>query len=119
MANVPMKGKRALDFVNLALAVCVFGSPWVGGFTVETMPSWNSWLVGVLLGALAIAEISAFSEWEEWANLALGCWLIASPWLLGFATNADAMGINVVLGILVAAVSLWSVWQQHHPHAHA
>ena len=119
MPNVQMKGKKALDLVNVVLAACVFASPWVVGFVPETMPSWNAWLVGGLLGALAVAEISVFAEWEEWVGLVLGCWLVASPWLLGFATNVNAMWTDVVLGLLVAAASLWSVWQQHHPHAHA
>jgi hypothetical protein len=89
------------------------------GFATEAMPSWNAWIVAVMLGALATAALSMFAEWEEWANLVLGLWLIASPWLLGFAATANAMWTVVVLGVLVAAVSLWAVWDVHHPHAHA
>ncbi|AVA26542.1 SPW repeat protein (plasmid) [Rhizobium sp. CB3171] len=119
MAIALMKGKRTQDWANLVLAVCLFVSPWVFGFTSEAMPSWNAWIVAVMLGVLATAALSVFAEWEEWANMALGLWSIASPWLLGFATNVSAMWTDVVLGVLIFAVSLWAVWDVHHPHAHA
>ncbi|AYG75494.1 SPW repeat protein [Rhizobium sp. CCGE532] len=119
MAITLMERKRTLEWVSLLLAACLFVSPWIFGFTAEVMPSWNAWIVAVLLGASAIATLSVFAEWEEWANLVLGLWLIASPWLLGFATNVSAMWTDIVLGMLIAAASLWVVWDVHHPHAHA
>lgn len=119
MANALMEGKKAQDWANVVLAIAVFISPWVIGFAAEAVPSWNAWIVGVMLGALAVAAISAFAEWEEWLNLALGLWLAASPWLLGFTANMNVMWTNVVLGLLVVVVSLWAVWDHHHPHAHA
>lgn len=119
MANALIEGKKPQDWLNLILAVCLFISPWLVGFAIENTPTWNAWTVAILLGALAVAAISAFAEWEEWANLILGLWLVASPWLLGFAANDNAMWTHVVLGLLVAAISAWAVWGYHHPHAHA
>ena len=119
MANTMMQGTKGRDWANVVLALCVFFSPWVVGFAADTMPSWNAWIVGFMLGALAVATISAFAEWEEWIDMVLGLWLVASPWLLGFTANANAMWTSVVLGLVVAAVSLWAVWDIHHPHAHA
>ncbi|OWK23753.1 SPW repeat protein [Rhizobium sp. 007] len=119
MANTLMEGRRIQDWVNLVLAVCLFISPWVVGFAAEAAPTWNAWIVGIILGALAITALSAFAEWEEWANLVVGLWLIASPWALGFAASAAAMWTAVIMGVLVAAISLWAVWDVHHPHAHA
>jgi hypothetical protein len=119
MANTLMEGRKTQDWANLVLAVCLFISPWFFGFMAETTPTWNAWIVGIALGALAVAAISAFAEWEEWANLVLGLWLVASPWVLGFTANVNAMWTSVVLGLLVAAVSAWAVWDVRHPHAHA
>ncbi|RWM80597.1 MAG: hypothetical protein EOR84_35190 [Mesorhizobium sp.] len=69
---------------------------------------------------LAIAPFLAFAEWEEWANLVAGLWLIVSPWLLGFAANVNAMGTHVVLSVLVFVASVWVVWDhRRHPPAHA
>ncbi|MBB3290204.1 MULTISPECIES: SPW repeat protein [Rhizobium] len=119
MAMPLMERKRMLDWVNLILAACLFVSPWIFGFTAEMIPSWNAWIVAALLGVFAVAALSVFAEWEEWASLVLGLWLIASPWLLGFAPNASAMWTDTVLGVLIAGASLWVVWDAHHPHAHA
>lgn len=119
MAGTLMEKRKVQDWANVILAVCVFISPWVIGFIADAVPSWNAWIVGVVIGAMAVATISAFAEWEEWANLVLGLWLVASPWALGFAANVNAMWTSVILGLLVAAVSIWAVWDLHHPHAHA
>jgi hypothetical protein len=114
------EGKTAQDWINLVLAVCLFISPWVIGFVVEATPSWNAWVVGAVLAVLALATLSMFAEWEEWVNFILGLWLVASPWILGFAANMDAMWTHVIMGILVAAVSAWAVWGHRQvPPAHA
>ncbi|QRM53219.1 SPW repeat protein [Sinorhizobium sp. BG8] len=120
MANTFMEGKKSQDCINLVLAAGLFVSPWVMGYMADSVPAWNAWIVAVVLGALAIATLSVFAQWEEWANLVVGLWLIASPWLLGFTSNAGAMWTHVILGALVAAVSAWAVWdERQNPHAHA
>jgi hypothetical protein len=47
-------------------------------------------------------------KWASWVNVLLGLWLIVSPWALGYGYGA-AVANDVVLGILIAAVALWSV----------
>ncbi len=73
------------------------------------MPAWNAWIVGILLGIFAVATLSMFAEWEEWASLVLAAWLVVSPWVLQFATNQAATWTHVVIGLLVAAMSVWAV----------
>ena len=120
MPNSLIEGKTAQDWINLVLAVCLFISPWAIGFVTEATPAWNAWIVGIVLGALAIATLSVFAEWEEWVNMVLGLWLVVSPWLLGFAANVNAMWTHVVMGVLVVGASAWAVWgHRHTPHAHA
>lgn len=115
-----LEDRKPQDWINLVLAVCLFISPWVIGFMAVTMAAWNAWIVAVILGVLAIAALSAFAEWEEWLNLIAGLWLIASPWLLGFAAEVNAMWTHVIIGILVAVMSAWAVWGHRNiPHAHA
>ncbi|YBV95209.1 SPW repeat protein [Phyllobacteriaceae bacterium JZ32] len=119
MANA-MQDRKMQDWINLVLAVCLFVSPWVIGFAAAMAPAWNAWIVAVIMGALAIATLSAFAEWEEWANLVLGLWLIISPWVLAFTANTSAMWTHLIIGVIVAAVSAWAVWDyRQHPHVHA
>ena len=57
MPNSLIEGKTAQDWINLVLAICLFISPWAIGFVTETTPAWNAWIVGIVLGALAIATL--------------------------------------------------------------
>jgi hypothetical protein len=120
MATFSTENSRPQDWLNLVLAAALLISPWIVGFAAVTYPAWNAWIVAVLLVIVAGAALSAFAEWEEWAGLILGLWLIVAPWVLGFAGDAGAMWTHVVLGVLTAAVSAWALWDyRHSPHATA
>lgn len=114
MAMNVTEGKKPQDWINLILAVCLFLSPWVLGFAGEVNPAWNAWAVSVALAVIALAAISAFAEWEEWVNLILGLWLVAAPWVLDFVANVNALWTHVVVGLIVAAVSAWALWDYRH-----
>lgn len=120
MAISSIESKSAQDWINIVLALGLVLSPWIVGFAGVAVPAWNAWVIGIALGAMTIAALSAFAEWEEWVNVVLGLWLVASPWMLGFAAVTSAMWTHVVMGVLVALVSAWAVWgHRHAPHAHA
>lgn len=120
MLTAHANARRSQDWLNLILAALLFFSPWYMGYAADIMPTRNAWVVGVVLALIAIAALSAFAEWEEWLNLALGLWLVASPWVLGFTGNPSAFWAHLVLGLLTAATSAWAVWDyRHEPHATA
>lgn len=110
MPATHMETSRTPDVINLVLAVCLFLSPWVIGFTGDATPAWNAWIIAIALAVVAVAAISAFAEWEEWVNLALGVWLILSPWLLGFAGNMNARWTHIILGVLAVIASAYALW---------
>src|SRR5260221_1831440 len=87
------------DWVNLILAVCLFVSPWVLNYAGDTVAARTAWVSSIIVGVLAVAAIFAFTEWEEWANLALGVWIAVSPWIIGFTANPNALRGNIVLGV--------------------
>jgi hypothetical protein len=95
---------------NLVLAVILFISPWVIGFTTLNAAARNAWVIGIVIAVLAIAALTAFAVWEEWVNLVLGLWLIISPWVLGFSIAAGAMWTHVILGIIAVVISAWALW---------
>jgi hypothetical protein len=50
----------------------------------------------------------ATRRWQDWANLILGTWLFASPWVLDYmgttpALNAQVMGAAILMFALIAA----------------
>ncbi len=46
-------------------------------------------------------------RWASWINFILGLWLIVAPFALGYSHVAGAAPQDVILGILIAAFSLW------------
>jgi len=112
--------KHPQDWANLVLGVLLFLSPWVLGFRSDQHASWNAWICGAVIAVLAIGALSMFQEWEEWLNLIVGLWVVAAPWVLGFAAIMAAMWAHVVIGLLVAAAAAWEIWEvRHHPQAAA
>ena len=120
MVDTALERKNGQDWANLVLAILLFISPWALGFASVNSAAWNAWVVAIAIAVVAIAAITAFAVWEEWINLLLGLWLIASPWALNFSADARPMWVHVVLGIIAAVMAAWALWSnQHGTHAHA
>ena len=52
-----MENKHPQDLVNLALAVLLFISPWVLGFSMDRNPAGNAWISAIVIAALAIGAL--------------------------------------------------------------
>jgi predicted MFS family arabinose efflux permease len=96
------------DVLNCVLGVGLFFSPWVFGFASEQTAAWNAHVVGAIIAVMALAAMLAFQDWEEWVSVALGVWLVVSPWLLGFSAVSLAMMTHVIIGVATLVLSLWS-----------
>ena len=109
-----MKRREAvLDLYNAALGAFLFVSPWL--FAMSYGPArLDAFASGAILVAASLLAITAFREWEEWVNLVIGLWLLASPWLLGFPHRAG-MHVAVGVGAVVTFVSLLELWLIHNP----
>ncbi|GBD42208.1 hypothetical protein HRbin39_01597 [bacterium HR39] len=94
-------------------------SPWLFAYAGQTAAAWNAWVVGVVVLVAAVAALTRFHEWEEWVNAILGLWLVISPWITGYAAITAAVWNHVIVGILVAALAIWSAWQARHEPATA
>lgn len=53
-------------------------------------------------------------QWEDWAGIALGAWLIVSPWILGYAEHSAATVNSVLLGTVLAVAELLNL-DEHKP----
>ena len=99
---------RLCDVVNLSLGGVLFFSPWL--FDLSTGAPWQTAsIVGIIIAVVSIAALAAFAVWEEWLNLIAGLTLIVAPWLLGFQ-DSQAMTIDVVIGMIVAALAAFEAW---------
>ena len=96
------------DTANLLLGIWLAISPWALSYAGHATAAGNAHLVGLVIGLAALAALVAFQEWEEWLNTALGAWLIVSPFILGFSTLMSALWNQLIVGILVAGLSVWA-----------
>jgi hypothetical protein len=116
MANLAgRKVEHFQDWLNLALSVLLFISPWVLGFAGEERAAWDAWACAIIIAVVSIAALVNFAEWEEWVNLVVGVWLIVSPWVLQFTAVASAMWTAIIIGVIVAALAAWEIWSTRHP----
>ncbi len=88
------------DFYNLIVAFFLFVSPWLFAY-VSSAARLDFWASGALV------------EWEELLNLALGLWLMAAPWLTGFA-HTKAAHISLGVGIVIAYLAALELWLAHY-----
>jgi hypothetical protein len=72
-------------------------------------PAQNAVISGLVIAGLSIAALAAFAQREEWLNLLLGLWVLASPWVLGFQ-GTTAATVHIVVGILVTALAAIEIW---------
>lgn len=97
------------DWVNLGLGLWLFVSPWMLNYGTMPAAAWNAWALGIVIAAVAVAALIQFTRWMEWVNVAVGVWLVAAPWLLGYAGAGETrpVFVHVILGLLVGLLALW------------
>ncbi|MBV9985477.1 SPW repeat protein [Bradyrhizobium sp.] len=105
--------ESALDLYTLVCGVFLLSAPWLFGF-VRPLGRLDAELVGAAVIVLSAAAIFVFADWEEWLKVALGLWLIAAPWILGFAHTA-AMHVSIGVGLPVIFLALLELWVVHDP----
>ena len=72
----------------------------------------NAAIVGILLLALGASEFLDLRRWEEGLETACGLWLIASPFIFGYAdTGALARYWHFVLGAVVVVLAVLELRQ--------
>jgi hypothetical protein len=98
------------DWCDWALGIWLILSPWVLLFEHDSLATRNAVVVGFLVVAAEAVTLSYFRIWEEWINVALGAWLVVSPWILGIA-SATAKANFVLTGLLIAGLALYEVWE--------
>lgn len=100
-----------IGIVNAVLALFLFVSPWLIGFTETQAASWNAWIGGLLIGGVALTALKQQNEWADWAHVALGIWMIIAPWILGFSGVAAALWTHVGVGLVVAILAAIELWR--------
>ena len=111
---------RIASGTNVVLGIWLIASPWVFGYSGRA-PVLSSVLVGMLIAMLATLRLAAMHQSAGLSamNLLLGFWTIVSPWASGYAINKAAGANDLMVGVLVTALAIWSmgatVTEAKHP----
>jgi hypothetical protein len=101
--------ERAASTITVLLGIWLIASPLVFDYSGK-YPVLNSEFVGALVAMLAIIRLVSLRESAgvNAISLLLGFWTIVSPWAIGYVANKPALANNLMVGVLVTALAIWS-----------
>jgi SPW repeat len=94
---------RVLDLTKLVCGALLLASTWALEFA--PLPAWNLRVCGYAILTASLAALVAEADWEPRANLWLGLWLLAAPWMLGFTQDTAAVLVHMIGGGLICVLS--------------
>lgn len=101
--------QRWQEWASFALGLWLAVSPWAVGYAEQETATANAVFVGLALALGSHFQASLGQVSSEWLNLSAGLWLVAAPFVLGFAdTVATATSLSVgsfVAGLAGSALS--------------
>jgi hypothetical protein len=103
------------DLISALLAGWLFLSPWIVGFTNLTAAAWSAWIGALVVGGVAISALWSVTRAKEAINLVTGLLLIASPWLLHFATELKPASAVFQPGIVFVTVAVLELYVMRKP----
>jgi hypothetical protein len=99
---------RVLDLTKLVCGALLLVSTWTLEFA--PLPAWNLRVCGYASLTASLAALVAEADWEPRANLWLGLWLLAAPWMLGFYQDPAAVFVHMIGGGLICMLSAVEGW---------
>ncbi len=108
-----MSRSKQINPVIALLGLWQIAAPFALGYAHVTAPLWNSVIVGALLIGFsltcAVTTSAVLARTMDWLNVILGIWLIVAPFVMGYAGIVAGLWNAVIVGTLVAALSLWAL----------
>jgi hypothetical protein len=112
MTKVSLFGVHRLweDWLSIVAGVLIGLSPWLSGAMSSSAVMWNTTIVGALVIGLAALELVDLRRWEEGLEMVLGVWLVAAPFVFGYAGTA-LMYWHLALGVAVIILAFMELTQ--------
>lgn len=99
--------------LSLFLGVILLLAPQILHTAAFAGANWNDRVVGSIVVTLAIVSVLAYGEWMEWLCLAVGLWIIGSPWIFNFNAARTATVIHLMSGAIVTLLAIVEIRQLH------
>jgi hypothetical protein len=96
---------RWQDWASFALGLWLAMSPWLLDYSQHEAATANAAIVGLMLALGCHFEVSFDQMSMEWLNLAVGLWLVAAPFVRGFATLSEVTANSIAVGTFVAVLA--------------
>lgn len=104
------------DWVNLVLGAWLLIAPFLGVGVGSEAAVWNSYISGLIVLAFAWAALARPQRWEEWINLAVGVWLVISPFVLNYTNLTGAMWSHIIIGLVIGTDAYLAMRSPTHYH---
>lgn len=108
--NVDME-TRWQDYLMVTVGIAFSASPFVIEYSQKVV-SYNAFWTGLAIAVFALLAIFSPALWEEAVSLMLGCWSVASPWILRFEEDRSAAIVSVAAGGAVLLSALWAMKEE-------
>jgi len=102
------------DCGSMVLGALIVLTAWMVGDVGSQPVAINATIVGLIVLALGASEFLDLHRWEEGLETACGLWLIASPFIFGYAYAGTLRYWHFVLGaaiVLLAVLELLQDWK--------
>ncbi len=102
------------DVLSMALGALITLTSWMVGGPITQDVGANAVIVGILVMALGASEFLDLRRWEEGLEAACGLWLIASPFMFGYADTGTLRYWHFIIGaavVLLAVLELRQDWK--------
>lgn len=96
---------RWQEWASFALGLWLAVSPWIVGYSEHEAATGNAAFIGLALALAAHFEATFDQISAEWLNLGIGLWLVAAPFVIGFAAASVAAANSIAVGTLVVVLA--------------
>jgi hypothetical protein len=94
------------DCASMALGALIMLTSWFVGDAGSQIVAANAAITGIVVLALGASEVVDLRRWEESLEAACGLWLIASPFIFGYADAGTLRYWHIVVGIAVVLLAV-------------
>jgi hypothetical protein len=95
--------------LNILLGIWLLVAPFILSYT-SSIAQWNDIIVGIIVLVLAAIREWQPEEWSglSWVNALAGAWLVFAPFILAYSSVTAALWNDIIVGIVVAVLAIWS-----------
>jgi hypothetical protein len=108
-----MKTIKTLNWIVVVLGAWEVLVPFILGYSRASSGAlWDAIIIGiaivVLAGWAALSSQITTAKTLSWINTVLGVWLIVAPFIIRYSNVGTALWNDIIVGIVVAVLSVWA-----------